>query len=44
MGTGFWRDKRAACDGVLQQVDGERRGQGLTVFVNNVLQRGEGRL
>ena len=38
MGTGFWREQRADCDGVWEQVDGESRGQSLTVFLNSVLE------
>jgi len=35
------REERADCDGVWEEIVGERRGQSVTVFVNRLLLRGE---
>ena len=42
METGCWREERTECDGVMEQGAGERRGEGVTVFGNRVLEREEG--
>jgi len=44
LGTGCWREERAVFDGDWEHGAGERRGQSVTVFVNRVLERGEGRV
>ena len=36
-----WREERAQGDGVWEQVPGERRGQGVTIFDNRLLELGE---
>jgi len=42
--TGYWREERRGCDGVWEQGAGERKEEGVTVFGNRVLERGEGRM
>jgi len=42
--TGCWIEERAECDGVLEQVPGEKKGQSVTVFGNRVLEGGGDRM
>jgi len=43
-GTIFWKDERIEIGGDWEHVAEKRRGQGLTVFGNRFLERGEGRM